>query len=205
MLGLRQFICFWFVLANVCTWAVENRSHTPYVHRAHDSDQEFLDLQNLMVAETDLMAMIDHLKQLKILCETRNIKFPNLTVFLTAIRNHLALGSLEIDDATFDWLYEEFRAFEDFDCVDWDPIKHKNRHKRHKDKEIKISTRTALGFLKFMGGALLCIIPVPIVQGAGAGLAAMGISDMVDGCKDHKQDCGDAEEKMRSMRSQTEN
>lgn len=204
MLGLRQFICFWFVHAFLCTGLINAHvriPQVPYVHRADNSVlHEFLDLKDRMINETDLNAMVDHLKQLKILCETRNLEFPNLTVFLTSIRESLAQGSLEIDDATFDWLYDEFWAFEDSDGFYWDPIKHKHRHKKHKSDEVRVSTKTALGFLKFMGGTLMCIIPFPLVQGAGAALAVVGISDMVDGCKDHKSGSGDAEEKMHALR-----
>src|SRR5579864_9459813 len=139
MLGLRQFVCIWFVLANICVWGLSPEYRVPYVHRADNGTAAFLDLKDRMVSETDVVAMIDHFKQLKVMCETRNIEFPNLTVLLTAIRNHLALGSLEIDDETFEWLYEEFWAFEDFESYYWDPVKHKDRHKKHKDKELKIS------------------------------------------------------------------
>lgn len=201
MLGIRQFVYFWFVHSFLCVFLTAAQPKIPYIHRADNSISEFMDLKDTMIHETDLMAMIDHLKQLKILCETRNLEFPNLTVFLTAIREHLAQGSLEVDDATFEWLYDEFWAFEDFEGFYWDPIKSKNRHKKQKDKEIKISTKTALGFLKFMGGSLMCIIPVPLVQGAGAALAVVGISDMVDGCRcESTNNHEDAEERMKALR-----
>lgn len=200
MLGIRQFICLWFVLASAYSFAISPQSRIPYIHTTDYGIREFLDLKERMESETDLQSMVDHLKELKILCETKNLQIPNLTVFLSAIRNKLAEGSLEIDDATFDWLYEEFWAFEDFAYADWDPIRSKRHHnnKKHKSKELRISTKTALGFLKFMGGALMCIIPVPLVQGAGATLAAVGISDMVDGCHGDKSS-NTAEEKMRSL------
>jgi hypothetical protein len=64
-----------------------------------------------MEAETDLQTMVDLLKELKILCDTEGLQFANLTVFLTAIREKLTQGSLDIDDETFEWVYDEFLAF----------------------------------------------------------------------------------------------
>ena len=58
------------------------------------------------------------------------------------------------------------------------------KKKKGKKKEMKISDGFAIGFCKFLGGALLCIIPHPVTWGIGAGLAAAGAGDMLEHAND---------------------
>ncbi len=52
--------------------------------------------------------------------------------------------------------------------------------KKKNEKELKISDEFAKGFVKALGGALLCVIPHPITWGIGAGLVVDGIKDMIE-------------------------
>lgn len=42
----------------------------------------------------------------------------------------------------------------------------------------------AVGFVKFLGGALCCIVPIPAVQAVGGAIAAAGVIDMIEAAKD---------------------
>ena len=103
--------------------------------------------------------------------------FPPIDRFLDDCRSLARQYGLHISDAEFDQLKAEFQHY-DTD-VPYKEIKHKHKHHK-KHKEVKVSSRTAMGFLKFVGGALLCIVPIAPIQAAGATLAVVGISEMID-------------------------
>lgn len=150
-----------------------------------------MDLAKQIEKETDVEEIIDMIIQLKIDLLRQGYYFPPLTQFLGYCRDVLGQNGIEIEDNVYDHLYEEFRIYEAHCPQDTfiTPIKHKDKNRKHKkdkddEKEVKINAKTFLGFVKFVSGSLLCLVPVPIVQGAGASLAVLGINDMIDGSRE---------------------
>lgn len=128
--------------------------------------------------------------------------FPSLTAILDSCREIMRKDGVEIDDAEFEALREEFEKYDRHDDVRTQQIKnhhHKKHGKHKKDKELKINSKTAMGFIKFVGGTLLCFVPVPLIQTAGVSLAALGVSEMVDGVREDS-DKKEWEERMDSNR-----
>jgi len=54
------------------------------------------------------------------------------------------------------------------------------------------------GFIKCIAGGLICIIPFPAIQAAGAGLVMSGINDCLDGAREQ----GDENERLQQMDEQ---
>src|SRR5215470_11046263 len=110
MLGLRLLICVWIMCAFSCAYSASPSLIVPAIVKKCDSSfyqdplEQMVMLKDLMEHETELKAMIAHLKALKRLCDSEGLQFPNLSTFLRACRDCLSQGGFEIDDATFDWL-----------------------------------------------------------------------------------------------------
>lgn len=139
--------------------------------------------------EQILHEIILKLVELKWYLQSRGCEIPDFKGLLDAARSYLREQGVEIEDAEFNHLQELFEFYEDpFNALcDHDTIKEiKHKKKRHK-KDVRVSGKTAIGFLKFMGGALLCLIPVPIVQGAGASLAVLGVNDMMNAAREESK------------------
>jgi hypothetical protein len=52
---------------------------------------------------------------------------------------------------------------------------------RKKDRELELPAKTAAGFLCALAGGLLCIVPIPGIQGVGIGLVTTGVGLALDG------------------------
>ena len=149
-------------LANDCTpdnWLQKNADQIRACSDAQDLVQLIIEMRNYLISQ--------------------NCEIPNLTAFLERCRVSLSNQGFLIEDAVFDALKREIRALERDDA--FDQVRH---HKKKKNKELKVSSKVAVGFLKFVAGGLLCLVPIPLVQGAGVGLAVLGVSEMADGARE---------------------
>jgi len=70
----------------------------------------------------------------------------------------------------------------DFSQLDSQLCKHKHKHKERgkNNKEFKMGSKGAFGFLKALGGGLICILPFPGAQAVGGALIVDGIKDMLE-------------------------
>jgi hypothetical protein len=73
-------------------------------------------------------------------------------------------------------------------------IKNSKSDKKEK-KKVKLNGKTVFGLVKCLAGGLLCIIPVPAVQVAGAVLVMTGVNDCIDGAREQ----GDENERQQQM------
>lgn len=154
----------------------------------------------LIEQEQDVQSLIYLIVNLKKQLTSQGCYFPPLTEFLQYCRIELGKIDIEIEQSIFDRLYEEFDRIDNCsDYCEYLQTKHKHHKKGRKEKEVNINGKTAVGFLKFVGGSLICIIPLPIIQGAGAALAVIGLNDMMDGVREHRE-CQDAQDRFDANR-----
>ncbi len=132
---------------------------------------------------------------------------PSLTDLCLNAYNYLAEQGIEIDLFQFQELYEEIERQEQNVTLKTannlsagyyiQLIKHSKSDKKEK-KDVKINSKTICGLVKCLAGGLLCIIPVPAVQIAGAGLVMTGVNDCIDGSREQ----GDENERQQQMDEQ---
>lgn len=116
---------------------------------------------------------------------------PSLCELAIECRDALESSGFHMEESEFDKIFDIFERLEirqvtinkiNFGRSDSDFNKHKHKHKdhkhKHKKKEVKMSGRMAVGFCKFLAGALCCVIPSAISQGAGIALMISGVTDM---------------------------
>ncbi len=207
MLDLFVSVRFWFLRTVTCVLLASLIIMTPLF--SLDSRRTlFTDDANLirhyfvpaLEQETEISKMVDLMVKLRNHLISQGLRFPHLNDILTHYRDLLKEDGVFIDDAEFDRLQEEFKKYyeDSNDCPSIIQAKHKHKHKKDK-KEVKIGSKTAVGFLKFCAGSLLCLVPVPVIQGAGATLAVIGLNDMVDGQRE-ESDNKDAHERFEANR-----
>lgn len=150
--------------------------------------------------EVSISAIVETMCDLRDFCVAQGCDFPTLPEILFHCRELAKKEGFDIPDDIFNILLKEFENRDKLlYSSPFNEIKHKHKPHKQKKKDIKISGKTAVGFLKFTAGTLLCLIPIPIVQGAGASLAVIGINDMVDGAKEDA-DKKDAEQRLEANR-----
>lgn len=209
MLDVFKLICVWFgrLTVGVCAAGLTTpcfaETATPFVPYIHFEDIEPEDEDPLealvqqaeaLAKKTDIHEIVRIIVQFRCDLVAQGCAIPPLTHILADVRDYLGSEGLTIDDEVFDRLYTLFAQYENpYGCTgtargfEVNLIKHKPHKKKKKEKEIHVSSKTAMGFLKFMGGALLCLVPIPIVQGAGASLAVIGVNDMVNAARDREK------------------
>jgi hypothetical protein len=198
MLGVFKLIfIFCFCFSACFSVSALNR---PIVTLVDDDPTEITLKQAFSIQEEqDMKELVRLIVELRHYLVCRGCYFPRPTAFLEYCRVQAYAEGVEIDDDVFDRLWEEFASYEVKEDFPAHQIKHKH-HKHHKkEKEVKISGRMAVGFLKFVGGSLLCLIPVPVIQGAGASLAVIGVNDMLNASRDQSAE-KEAEERIESNR-----
>lgn len=172
--------------------AVQSHSRSPLpFHYEYQWVQRYFDSVN---ETTDYREMIDFIVSLKTRLISQGYEIPPITELIDFWRDGLQERGIFIDPGDLEILSQEFTSREgilvasylaegaatraDFSVI---PVK------KHKDKkEIKMSPKMICGFLKFIAGGLCCIIPIPIVQGAGAALAVNGINDMINAVREEE-------------------
>jgi hypothetical protein len=168
-----------------CLWSPLSASNHNLIHTCdYDTTDICLQEASLMERSCDVQQLIQIVVQLRNILISQGCKFPSLQTILDSCRVLLNNEGIEIDEETFDALEQQFRDYEDDEGFLYKEIGHLHKKKKKKDKEIKINSKTALGFVKFIGGTLLCFVPVPIIQSAGVSLVVVGVSEMVDGARD---------------------
>jgi len=148
--------------------------------------------------EIDLHELVQLVTSLRNYVIMQGCEIPDLMPFLDHCRSCLSNQGFFIDNATFDALKREIRALEHSTQIDF--IKHKHHKPKKNKKELKMNSKTAVGFLKFVAGTLLCLVPVPMIQGAGIGLAVLGVSEMADGAREQADEKDRQEENQRLNR-----
>lgn len=133
--------------------------------------------------EMDAQELVELIVSLRNYVVSQGCQIPDLTAFLEHCRTSLSNQGFFLNDAIFDTLKREIRALDRGDA--FDQIKN---HKKKKNKELRVNSKTAVGFLKFVAGGLLCLVPIPVVQGVGVGLAVLGVSEMADGAREQADD-----------------
>lgn len=132
--------------------------------------------------EMDTQELVQLIITLRNYVVSQGCEIPNLTVFLEHCRASLSNQGFFINDEVFDALEREIKALDRGDS--FDQVRHHHHSKKKKNKEIRINSKTAVGFLKFVAGGLLCLVPIPVVQGVGVGLAVLGVSEMADAARE---------------------
>lgn len=130
----------------------------------------------------DTQELIQLIVELRNYLLMQNCEIPDLTAFLDACRVSLRDDDFYISDEIFEALKREIKALDRGDS--FSQVRHRSKDKKKKGKELKVNSKTAVGFLKFVAGGLLCLVPIPLVQGAGVGLAVLGVSEMADGARE---------------------
>lgn len=145
--------------------------------------------------EMDVQELVQLIVTLRNYVVSQGCEIPDLTAFLEHCRSSLSNQGFYINDEVFDALKREIRALDRGDA--FDQVRH---HKKKKNKEIKVNSKTAVGFLKFVAGGLLCLVPIPVVQGLGVGLAVLGVSEMADGAREQADACKSNDDNQRINR-----
>jgi hypothetical protein len=152
----------------------------------------------LIEEEGDLSELVLLICMMRNYVVSQGCEIPDLRGFLGDCRTALSNQGFFIDEATFRALEREIRVLDEEIRID--PTRHRHRKDKKKDKELKINSKTAVGFLKFVAGSLLCIVPIPLVQGAGLGLAVLGVSEMADGAREQSDERDKQEQNQRINR-----
>lgn len=162
--------------------------------------------------DTEIGEIIDFLVTLRESLIHKGYKCPSLMELAINIQEYLIDKGIEMDEEAIQEIIDEIARREQnislntFKLAPSSSIpsllelcKHKHKHKHDKhDKEAKISSGTAVGFVKFLGGALLCIVPIPAVQAVGITLAGEGIAEMIMDAKEQ----GDENERLKKLDEQ---
>lgn len=203
MLVSPQSLLFRFcrILACVCclglfipqVQAHPNSHYTGHTLRSADSSYIY-DMFSKIYFSNDAHEIINLILDIKDEFSTTHCQYPILTDLLALSRDMLCTDGVYLDDETYEALYAELSDVQELHSTGAILVKHKHKG-HHKKKEIKINSKTGIGMLKFMAGTLLCVIPIPMIQGAGASLAVLGINDMINGARE-QADGLESEEKL---------
>ena len=135
----------------------------------------------------DLAQMLVNVRQCAI---EAGIDFPSLADIAKEARMILIENGIDLPQDMYEQFVEIFeRVQNEFNqrnglsfnlFPSFQLCKHKHKHKPHhsNQEEGKISGKMAIGFCKFLAGALCSIIPHPVAKGVGISLIASGIQDM---------------------------
>lgn len=168
----------------ISTYGVPRSCEHEWVSRYFDSVNE----------DTSIEEMVDFLVSFKLALQAKGYDLPALSDLCLELRDALIHQGIDIGDEEVERIYEEISKREITyvqpssyltiinDELNGKIIEIKKKEKKHKD--VKVSGKVAVGFIKFLAGALCCIVPIPAVQVVGATLAGAGLVDMVDGAKE---------------------
>ncbi|MES2199226.1 MAG: hypothetical protein V4489_03555 [Chlamydiota bacterium] len=188
-------------------------SPTPILASSNDfppthTDQEWLASYLSRINEdTTLSEAISFLRDLRECLIDQGYDIPSLEDLCSGMRDYLMQQGIFIDDEEVEELYEEilrqensaepsFRAAINTNTkYNLDYVK---SSKKKEGKETKVKSKTMFGFIKCIVGGLICIVPFPPVQAAGAGLIMSGINDCIDGAREQ----GDENEQLQQMDEQ---
>jgi hypothetical protein len=155
---------------------------------------------NSLSDDTPIEEVIDFLLGLRAALQAKGYQVPPLSEMCLKMREYLIENGIELDDEVIEEIYNEilkreatlvssaFFSHTVNSSSQCKVIEAKKEGKKKKDKnkkpELQISARTAKGFVKALGGGLLCIIPHPVAYGLGILLVNSGIKEMIEGAGD---------------------
>lgn len=136
--------------------------------------------------------MVDFLVSLRLGLEAKGYSVPSLEELSLKMKYYLIESGIQINEEDFQVIYDEIKSREGFfyqdlirfslnDLSNAEIVLIKNKKEKAK---LEMSDEFAIGFVKALGGALLCIIPHPVTWAIGSVLVADGIVDMVAHAED---------------------
>ncbi len=173
---------------------------------------------NSLDDQTSVEEVVDFLVSLKSALEAKGYRVPPLTELCLNVREYLLENGVEIEDADIEEIYNEFLKREgrlvkenmflpalnqslQHRLVEIKKIKKEKKRESPaplKPREPLISDGIKKGFMKTIGGALLCIIPHPVAWGVGGVLMADGVREMIKNVGHQKASNESIEEKEKT-------
>jgi hypothetical protein len=158
--------------------------------------------------DTEIGEVVDFLVSVRESWLARGYECPSLLDLAIRLKEELDNEGIEIDEDDIQEIYEEIYRRERlitptsfrFAPANYSkPILELCKHKhKHKDKEVKMKSKGVFGFLKALGGGLICILPFPGAQAVGGALIVDGIKDMIEDARE----TGDENERLQKMDEQ---
>ncbi len=138
---------------------------------------------------TSIEEVVDFLVSLRVGLHAKGYSVPSLADLCLKMKDYLLENEIPINEEEFQMIYNEIvnregclinqisfsYAFNDVSNMEVIQVKKKN-----KKAGFNVSNGFAIGFVKALGGALLCVIPHPITWTIGGALVADGIKDMAE-------------------------
>jgi hypothetical protein len=165
---------------------------------------------NSVDENTSIEELVDFLVSFKASLQAKGYKCPSLADLCLRLRDALIQQGVELDDDVLEEIYNEIVERENdlSGSAVFVPALNKKAHfgflqikkgaKKKEKKEVQISGKMAVGFVKFLGGALCCIVPIPAVQVVGATIAGAGVIEMIDAAKE-EGDKNEIEQKIQGQ------
>ena len=163
---------------------------------------------NSLDENTSIEEVIDFLVSFKASLQAKGYEVPPLTEMCLRLRDGLIDKGIEIDDDTIERIYNEIAKRENilikpssfyFAINKHSKFKIFQTKKHSKKKGFEFSDGFAIGFVKSLGGALLCIIPHPITIAIGSGLVLSGVDDMIEHAGESPRKEGSIEDRMKNL------
>lgn len=177
------------VVTPLCAIEYQDGLHSLPRHCEHEWVNRYF---NAVDENTDIEEMVDFLVSFKASLQAKGYQCPSLADLCLQVRDILIQRGIEIDDDEIEPIYNEIVKREVVIVQHSSFRQAVNRQsnfnvlqvKKKSKKEAKVSGKMTVGFVKFLGGALCCIVPFPPIQAVGTALATSGIIDMVDAAKE---------------------
>lgn len=147
---------------------------------------------------------IDFLFYLRSDFETKGYEMPLLSDLCLELKNHFVNENIQNIHDKIEIIYEKILQKEDAFSIaaalnknpQFEILKVKKSKKKHR-LEADFSDEFIFGFIKAIGGALICVIPHPVAWTVGGGLVVNGVSDMVNYAGDDQKN-DSIEDKMKN-------
>lgn len=190
------YTCFFLNVTQILAFEPESGVGAPHQHEWVERYFNSLD-ETASIQET-----VDFLFSLQTSLESMHYFPPSLSELCIKMREYLNVRDVEINETIFEKIYSEISLREsgaivpanNFDTARFILIK------KSKEEGIEVSDGFAIGFMKALGGALLCVIPHPATIAVGGALVADGIKDMVQHAGDASNNIS-PEDRLRQYRN----
>jgi|GEM_PF-3216607 len=155
---------------------------------------------------TEIGEVVDFLVTVRESWLARGYDCPSLLVLAIRLKEEIEAQGIEVEE--IQEIYEEIYRREQaitptsfriapniFSNPVFELCKHKSKQKDKHDKEFKMKSKGVFGFLKALGGGLICILPFPGAQAVGGALIVDGIKDMIEDARE----IGDENERLQKL------
>lgn len=184
----KGFIIGFCLIFTAELWTAENENPT--------IDQSWVEeYKNASVDEE-----IEMLFSLKTDWESLGYEMPALSQICLQLKEDLLRSGIVVDEGVVQAVLDRILEKEASRTGDSNSAKHLTPKPRK--KEVEFSDEFAVGFVKALGGALLCIIPHPVTWGIGGALVADGVAQMANHSGDTS---GSIERKINNLPPPPEN